>query len=83
MIPRRGLGAFAIAPVAGVPIALRLAQLGSWRTPFFAVAGMGLCVAGSAVRILPPLRGHLEAGRGTAPAGATPLWTRPGVLLCW
>ncbi|MSP59138.1 MAG: MFS transporter [Myxococcales bacterium] len=77
------MGAFSVASVAGVPVALRLAQLGSWRTPFFAVAAMGLVVAGSAVRILPPLRAHLDAGRAIRPASATPLWTRKVVLLSW
>ena len=32
------MGAFAAASVLGVPAGLKLAELGSWRTPFFSVA---------------------------------------------
>jgi predicted MFS family arabinose efflux permease len=53
------MGAFAAASVFGVPVSLELAQLGGWRLPFFAVAGMGIVVAGSAIVMMPPLRLHL------------------------
>src|SRR5512145_2560571 len=54
------MGAFTIASVLGVPAGLELARLGSWRTPFFAVAGMGFLVAGAALALMPPLRAHLD-----------------------
>ena len=54
------MGAFSVASVFGVPAGLELARRGGWRLPFFAVAGLGLCVAASALLLLPPLRIHLE-----------------------
>lgn len=54
------MGAFAVASVLGLPIGLRLALVGGWRTPFFAVAGMGVVVVVAAIAIMPPMRLHLE-----------------------
>jgi predicted MFS family arabinose efflux permease len=54
------MGAFAAASVFGVPVSLELARLGGWRMPFFAVAGMGLFVAGGAIVMMPALRSHME-----------------------
>jgi predicted MFS family arabinose efflux permease len=56
------MGAFTVASVFGVPAGLELARLGGWRTPFFSVAALGLVVAGAAIALMPPLRGHLAAG---------------------
>ncbi len=53
--------AFSVASVFGVPAGLELARLGTWRLPFFAVAALGLLVAGSAVVLMPSLRLHLHA----------------------
>ncbi|MBF5044639.1 MFS transporter [Aggregicoccus sp. 17bor-14] len=67
-VERRGralgavMGAFSVASVVGVPLALQAAQLGGWRLPFFSVAGLGLLVVLGAVLLLPPLRGHLAQG---------------------
>jgi predicted MFS family arabinose efflux permease len=78
-VQRRGkalgtvMGAFAAASVLGVPAGLELAEIGGWRTPFFAVAGMGLVVVVAAIAVMPPLKLHLAAGpRSTAarPLGA-------------
>jgi predicted MFS family arabinose efflux permease len=63
------MGAFSAASVLGVPMGLELARLLGWRAPFFAVAGLGLIIAASAIWLLPPMRGHLAAAR-----------THPGVL---
>ena len=57
------MSAFSVASVVGVPLGLYAAQLGSWRTPFFALAVIGLGVTGFAARALPPLRRHLEGPR--------------------
>jgi predicted MFS family arabinose efflux permease len=57
------MSAFSIASVLGLPAGLKLAQLGGWRAPFFAVAGLGLVIAASAIFLLPPMRGHLSATR--------------------
>lgn len=74
------MGAFAASSVLGVPAALELARLGSWRTPFLAVAALGAVVAASAAILLPPLRHHLEARRG-AGASTGRLLLRPPVAL--
>ncbi|MFP2963816.1 MFS transporter [Myxococcus sp. 1LA] len=72
-VQRRGraLGAvmiaFSVASVAGVPLALKLAEYGGWRLPFFVVAAIGLVVVLGAIFYLPPVRGHLEASAGPRP----------------
>lgn len=58
------MAAFSIASVLGIPAGLYAAQLGSWRTPFFAVAALGLLVTLYTARSLPSLRGHLAGLRG-------------------
>lgn len=71
-VERRGramgavMGAFSVASVVGVPLALMASELGGWRTPFLGVAGLGLLVVLGAVFFLPPMRGHLEAERRQA-----------------
>lgn len=55
------MGAFSLASVLGLPCALELARLGGWRSAFFAVAGLGVLVAGAALRLMPALRLHLNA----------------------
>jgi predicted MFS family arabinose efflux permease len=59
------MGAFSAASVLGVPAGLELARLGGWRAPFFAVAALGLLVAGGALGLMPPMTGHVV--RGAAP----------------
>lgn len=56
------MGAFSVASVLGVPAGLELARVGGWQLPFFAVAGLGVVVAGAGVWLLPSLRQHLDAG---------------------
>ncbi|MSP90347.1 MAG: MFS transporter [Myxococcales bacterium] len=56
-------GAFAVASVLGVPAGLELSRVGGWQTPFFAVATLGLVVAGTAIWLLPPITAHIEAAR--------------------
>jgi predicted MFS family arabinose efflux permease len=66
------MGAFSLATIAGLPAALELARLGGWRTPFFAVAGMGLFVVGAAIFAMPSLRFHLTSQDRTN--AQSPLW---------
>jgi predicted MFS family arabinose efflux permease len=61
------MSAFSVASVFGVPAGLKLAQLGGWRLPFFAVAGLAAVVAIGAVLLLPPMRGHIAAARAHPP----------------
>lgn len=56
------MGAFSVASVLGVPAGLELARVGGWQLPFFAVAGLGVVVAGAGIWLLPSLRQHLDAG---------------------
>lgn len=73
-VERRGraLGAvmasFSVASVLGVPMALKVAEVGGWRLPFFVVAALGFLVAAAAVFLLPPVRGHLGAAGSAARA---------------
>ena len=56
------MGAFSVAAVVGVPAGLELARVGSWRTPFIAVAMLSCVVGTVAVLLLPAMRGHLDNG---------------------
>ncbi len=51
---------FSLAAVAGVPLALWLGALGTWRTPFLGLAALSAAFAIAAMRLLPPLRAHLQ-----------------------
>ncbi|QSQ23631.1 MFS transporter [Pyxidicoccus parkwayensis] len=88
-VERRGralgavMGAFSIASIAGVPMALWLAEWGSWRTPFLVVAALGLLVAAGALFFLPPVRGHLESGRPVHTVGVLELLSRADVQLSY
>lgn len=57
------MAAFSVASVVGVPAGLAAAQAGSWRTPFFALAVLGLAVTAYAVSQLPSMRLHLGGPR--------------------
>ena len=87
-VERRGramgavMGAFSVASVLGVPLALRLARWGDWRLPFLAVAALGAVVVVGAIFFLPPLRGHLERQRGPT-VTVRALFTRTDVLLSY
>lgn len=70
------MGAFAVASVLGVPVGLKLAELGSWRTPFFSVAALGAVVAALAVFLLPSLRGHIALAGRVGQASLAQLLTR-------
>lgn len=65
-VERRGramgavMGAFSVASVLGIPMALKLSRWMDWRTPFFTVAALGLVVVLGACFLLPSMRGHLD-----------------------
>ncbi len=71
------MGAFSIAQIFGVPAGLKLAEWGNWRTPFFAVAGLGLLIAIAATFLLPSMRRHLEARGSAEPPPLIDLLSRP------
>ncbi|WP_437682321.1 MFS transporter [Sorangium sp. So ce131] len=62
------MGSFSVASVLGLPAGLELARRGGFPAPFFAVAALGLVVAGLAIFLLPSMRGHLDAA--APPTGA-------------
>lgn len=66
--------AFTVATVAGLPAALELSRLGGWRSTFFALAALGLVVAGRAIFLMPSLRLHLNHEKPTVAHG--PPWFR-------
>ncbi|WP_375767521.1 MFS transporter [Archangium gephyra] len=76
------MGAFSVASVLGIPLALKLAGWAGWRMPFFAVAGLGLLLVAAAIFFLPPMRGHLERQKGPV-VSVRQLFTRTDVLLSY
>ncbi len=77
------MGAFSVASVLGVPLGLKLALWGSWRTPFFAVAAAGLLILVLAAWALPPVRAHLDAAKAQRVTPLRALLTRRSMLLSW
>lgn len=78
------MGAFSVASVLGVPLALKVAEYGGWRAPFLFVAGLGLLVVAGAIFFLPPVRGHLEGGSRPAQlVGMRELLSRKDVRLSY
>lgn len=54
------MAAFSVASVLGIPAGLILARAGSWRMPFFVIAGLAVVGTLVAARLLPSVRGHLD-----------------------
>jgi len=78
------MGAFAAASVLGVPAALELATWLGWRSPFYAVAILGLAIAILAHLRLPPMRMHLDArAQGQRTPRTRELLRDPAVLLSY
>ncbi len=88
-VQRRGramgtvMTAFSIASIAGVPLALEIANIGGWRAPFFSVAALGLVLAGASVFLLPPLKLHLAGGARPPGIAMFRLLTKPLPLLAY
>jgi predicted MFS family arabinose efflux permease len=68
--------AFSIAAIAGVPAGLFLATAFDWRAPFLALVALCLLVLGGIVRLVPPMRKHIDA----ATHDASPLRRVKGIL---
>ena len=77
------MGAFSVASVLGVPLGLKLALWGSWRTPFFAVAAAGAVIGLLAAWALPPVRANKDAAKTREPTPLRVLLTRRSMLLSW
>jgi predicted MFS family arabinose efflux permease len=60
------MGAFAMASVLGVPTGLALAEAGTFRTPFIAVASLGILITLAARLLLPPITLHLNRPKNAA-----------------
>ncbi|MDC0681599.1 MULTISPECIES: MFS transporter [Sorangium] len=79
------MASFSVASVLGVPAGLELARRGGFPLPFFAVAALGLLVAGLAIFLLPSMRDHLTDARpsGSSLGDLGALLGRPIVLLSY
>ena len=77
------MSSFAVASTLGVPIGLELARWGGWRTPFFAVAGLGVVVATIGVLRLPPMTAHLARQERQTLRMWLSLFERPVMLLAY
>jgi MFS transporter, DHA1 family, inner membrane transport protein len=54
------MSAFAVASVVGVPVGIRLGGRFGWQVPFLVLAALSLPVLIIAMRVLPPLRDHVD-----------------------
>lgn len=61
------MAGFSAASVLGLPLGLALADRWGWHAPFVLLAGLTAAVAAVVMMALPPMRGHLVAGRVHAP----------------
>lgn len=66
--------AFSLASIAGVPLGLELARLGSWKTPFFVLAFCSFLMVLFGLKALPNLRNHLDTAAYPSNAPALPKW---------
>jgi len=74
------MGAFAVASVVGVPLGLELSRIAGWRSPFLAVAALGLIVSLTAIGFMPPMRGHLVRAKTWSKDQANVGQLRPRLL---
>ncbi|PHV11868.1 MFS transporter [Chitinimonas sp. BJB300] len=71
---------FSLAAIAGVPMALELAQRGSWTTPFYVVAALAALVWIAVAKLLPSMRAHIDKAVEITPRT---LLSRPTVRLAY
>jgi predicted MFS family arabinose efflux permease len=75
------MSAFALASVVGVPVGIALGNQFDWHAPFLALAALGLPVLFASLRLLPPLREHLQHGAHAHPiAKLAETFSRPDHL---
>jgi predicted MFS family arabinose efflux permease len=74
------MSAFSLSTVAGVPLALFLANLFGWRFPFYLIAVLAVPLLALAWRRLPELRGHLPTAVVSEAERAHPLAAMGEVL---
>jgi predicted MFS family arabinose efflux permease len=76
------MGSFSIASIAGVPAGLALARHGGWRSPFLAVAALGVVILALALSRMPSLTGHIQSRQpGSAYQRMASLWSDGTVRL--
>ncbi|WP_320170232.1 MFS transporter [Maridesulfovibrio sp.] len=54
------MGSFSVSSIAAIPFGLELAEIGSWRTPFYAIAILGFAVLSMILFFTPPMKTHME-----------------------
>ncbi|TIH20134.1 MFS transporter [Marinifilum sp. JC120] len=55
------MGTFSISAIAAIPFGLELAERGTWKTPFYAIAILGFILLFLIIKFTPSMRGHLQA----------------------
>lgn len=82
------MAAFSLASILGVPLGLKMAELGTWRTPFVVVGLTAFLIMGAALVLLPSMRDHI--GQETDDERRHPLrflqrgdvWLAYGLVAC-
>lgn len=54
------MGTFSVSSIAAVPFGLELARMGSWKSPFYAIFGLGIVVTFLITALTPPMKDHLK-----------------------
>ncbi|MCL4799977.1 MAG: MFS transporter [Burkholderiales bacterium] len=61
------MSAFAVASIAGVPIALYLAGRFGWRAPYFMLTALAVAISALIAIAVPRVRGHVASARARRP----------------
>lgn len=54
------MGTFSVSAIAAIPFGLELAEMGSWRTPFYAISILGFLVLWLIIQFTPTMKDHLQ-----------------------